>query len=246
MVLLGTFGLPAGCTVSETVLGFSDQQLLLAQTLIDPTLSDTRVRCNIMHSRSASKLTQYITNATLHQVSAGLRQDSLLSSNTATCVHCPAENNQRNPRNRDTLEVDTVWADLMADELFVQALQNTVPLLNNDTSDEDWQHQTSGSYTSHSEASARLTLPDDAPQSYMPVLSNVPPPPPMSPPPPTDDAPRSRVQAIARYLEKKARRVHTKRIRYQMRKLNADRRPRVKGRFVKREEAAAMRAAGLL
>lgn len=152
------------------------------------------------------------------------------------------------PRLSDApLEMDTAWAELMADELFVQALQNTVPLLNNDPCDEGWQAQTSGSYTSQSEASARLTTPmDDAPQSYIPVLSNVPPPPPMSLTPPPDHVPRTRAQAIARYLDKKARRVHTKRIRYQMRKLNADRRPRVKGRFVKREEAAAMIAAGMV
>ncbi len=62
----------------------------------------------------------------------------------------------------------------------------------------------------------------------------------------TDYVPRTRAEAVQRYLEKKARRVHTKRIRYQMRKLNADRRPRIKGRFVKREEAARMRAQGLL
>lgn len=131
----------------------------------------------------------------------------------------------------------------MADETFVQALHNTGFL--SDPADDGWQNtfrpQASASYC-HSDESARLTvLPDDGTQSLRP-LTNIPPPPPMS----GEEAPRTRAQAIARYLEKKARRVHTKRIRYQMRKLNADRRPRVKGRFVKREEAAAMRAAGLL
>lgn len=124
----------------------------------------------------------------------------------------------------------------MADELFVQALQATNTVVPLDT-DQDWQPTTSNH---SSEESARISTVDDAPNSYLP-LHNVPPPPPMSPPPPGD---RTRAQAIARYLEKKARRVHTKKIRYQMRKLNADRRPRVKGRFVKREEAAAMLAEG--
>lgn len=48
-----------------------------------------------------------------------------------------------------------------------------------------------------------------------------------------------RAAAIARYREKKKRRAFTKVIRYQMRKINAERRPRVKGRFVKRGEADA-------
>lgn len=84
---------------------------------------------------------------------------------------------------------------------------------------------------------------------YCHAIANAPPPPPMSPAPShlvDDYVPRTRAEAVARYLEKKARRVHHKRIRYQMRKLNADKRPRVKGRFIKREEAARMRAEGLL
>lgn len=46
--------------------------------------------------------------------------------------------------------------------------------------------------------------------------------------------PRTLRQAsLERYRAKKARRLFGKRIRYEMRKVNADRRPRVKGRFVK-------------
>lgn len=65
-------------------------------------------------------------------------------------------------------------------------------------------------------------------------------------PVPMEPACRSeRAAAIARYREKKKRRAFTKKIRYQMRKINAERRPRVKGRFVKRSEmdAAALAAA---
>ncbi|EFJ40510.1 hypothetical protein VOLCADRAFT_69449, partial [Volvox carteri f. nagariensis] len=39
---------------------------------------------------------------------------------------------------------------------------------------------------------------------------------------------------LERYREKKARRLYTKKIRYQLRKINADKRPRIKGRFVKK------------
>ncbi len=42
-----------------------------------------------------------------------------------------------------------------------------------------------------------------------------------------------RQASLRRYREKKARRSFSKTIRYQMRKVNADRRPRIKGRFVK-------------
>eukprot|EP00775_Hariotina_reticulata_P012500 gene12500-12635_t len=51
---------------------------------------------------------------------------------------------------------------------------------------------------------------------------------------------RTRAQALARYREKRARRVHGKMIRYHLRKVNADNRPRVKGRFVKKSELLAM------
>lgn len=47
---------------------------------------------------------------------------------------------------------------------------------------------------------------------------------------------RTRAEALERYRVKKARRAYTKRIRYQLRKINADKRPRIKGRFVKKEE----------
>lgn len=47
---------------------------------------------------------------------------------------------------------------------------------------------------------------------------------------------RTRQQCLERYLEKKARRLQTKKIRYELRKINADRRPRIKGRFVKKEQ----------
>lgn len=49
---------------------------------------------------------------------------------------------------------------------------------------------------------------------------------------------RSRAECLERYREKRARRAYTKKIRYQLRKINADKRPRVKGRFVKKEDLA--------
>ncbi len=51
-----------------------------------------------------------------------------------------------------------------------------------------------------------------------------------------DEYVRTRAEALDRYRQKRARRAYTKKIRYQLRKINADRRPRVKGRFVKKEE----------
>lgn len=39
---------------------------------------------------------------------------------------------------------------------------------------------------------------------------------------------------VSRYKEKRRRRLFSKKIRYQVRKLNAEKRPRMKGRFVKR------------
>ncbi|XP_023632676.1 zinc finger protein CONSTANS-LIKE 6 isoform X2 [Capsella rubella] len=44
-----------------------------------------------------------------------------------------------------------------------------------------------------------------------------------------------REASVLRYKEKRQSRLFSKKIRYQVRKLNADKRPRFKGRFVKRE-----------
>ena len=41
---------------------------------------------------------------------------------------------------------------------------------------------------------------------------------------------------VSRYREKRRTRLFAKKIRYEVRKLNAEKRPRMKGRFVKREE----------
>lgn len=49
----------------------------------------------------------------------------------------------------------------------------------------------------------------------------------------------SRARAIARYREKKLRRCYAKRVRYAARKANALARPRINGRFVKRQVAVA-------
>ncbi len=46
-----------------------------------------------------------------------------------------------------------------------------------------------------------------------------------------------RARALARYREKKLRRCYSKRVRYAARKANADARPRINGRFVKRGQA---------
>ncbi|XP_052185297.1 zinc finger protein CONSTANS-LIKE 6-like [Diospyros lotus] len=45
---------------------------------------------------------------------------------------------------------------------------------------------------------------------------------------------RRREASVQRYNEKRQTRLFSKKIRYQVRKLNADNRPRFKGRFVKR------------
>ncbi|CAA7400723.1 unnamed protein product [Spirodela intermedia] len=45
-----------------------------------------------------------------------------------------------------------------------------------------------------------------------------------------------RVARVMRYKEKRRRRLYEKRIRYEVRKLNAEKRPRIKGRFVRRDE----------
>lgn len=49
---------------------------------------------------------------------------------------------------------------------------------------------------------------------------------------------------VSRYREKRRTRLFSKKIRYEVRKLNAEKRPRMKGRFVKRA-AAAFPAAGV-
>lgn len=55
-----------------------------------------------------------------------------------------------------------------------------------------------------------------------------------------------RKMRLARYREKKKNRQFKKTIRYASRKAYAEVRPRVKGRFARKDEVAAMRAAGLL
>mmetsp|Transcript_34779 Transcript_34779/g.88087 ORF Transcript_34779/g.88087 Transcript_34779/m.88087 type:complete len:385 (-) Transcript_34779:2027-3181(-) len=54
----------------------------------------------------------------------------------------------------------------------------------------------------------------------------------------SDEPVRTRQEALERYRQKKASRMYTKKIRYQLRKINADKRPRIKGRFVKKSELA--------
>mmetsp|Transcript_34048 Transcript_34048/g.101278 ORF Transcript_34048/g.101278 Transcript_34048/m.101278 type:complete len:255 (-) Transcript_34048:1286-2050(-) len=55
---------------------------------------------------------------------------------------------------------------------------------------------------------------------------------------PIVDAQHPRAESLKRYREKKARRALTKgMIRYKLRKINADARPRIKGRFVKKSES---------
>ena len=48
-----------------------------------------------------------------------------------------------------------------------------------------------------------------------------------------------REASVSRYREKKKTRSFTKTIRYEVRKLNAENKPRMKGRFVKRAPLAA-------
>jgi hypothetical protein len=48
--------------------------------------------------------------------------------------------------------------------------------------------------------------------------------------------PAARKERIARFHEKRARRIWRKRIKYDCRKKLADSRPRIKGRFVKRSD----------
>lgn len=49
-----------------------------------------------------------------------------------------------------------------------------------------------------------------------------------------DAAGGGREARVSRYREKRRTRLFAKKIRYQVRKLNAEKRPRMKGRFVKR------------
>ncbi|MCO5584716.1 hypothetical protein L7F22_038648 [Adiantum nelumboides] len=53
---------------------------------------------------------------------------------------------------------------------------------------------------------------------------------------------KGREARVLRYKEKRRTRLFSKRIRYEVRKLNAERRPRMKGRFVKRAAIAAIAA----
>lgn len=56
----------------------------------------------------------------------------------------------------------------------------------------------------------------------------------------SSDPPLSRAQRVERYKQKKLNRQFSKQIRYAVRKVNAERRPRVKGRFVKKGEMGAL------
>ncbi len=68
------------------------------------------------------------------------------------------------------------------------------------------------------------------------LVSLLPPPPCRNEPHPlSGDLARLRAACLRRYREKKARRSHTTVVRYQLRKDNADKRPRYKGRFMKKE-----------
>ncbi|XP_076930876.1 zinc finger protein CONSTANS-LIKE 8-like [Bidens hawaiensis] len=50
-----------------------------------------------------------------------------------------------------------------------------------------------------------------------------------------DEAKTKREASVLKYKKKRQNRLFSRKIRYQVRKLNADKRPRLKGRFVKRE-----------
>ena len=54
-------------------------------------------------------------------------------------------------------------------------------------------------------------------------------------------SPESRRQRIQKFLEKRSRRVWTKKVKYDVRKNFADSRLRVKGRFVKKEDEEVLR-----
>jgi hypothetical protein len=57
---------------------------------------------------------------------------------------------------------------------------------------------------------------------------------------------RTRREKLKRFREKKRNRLFKKTIRYASRKAYAEVRPRIKGRFARKDEVAAMRAAGIL
>mmetsp|Transcript_8821 Transcript_8821/g.54270 ORF Transcript_8821/g.54270 Transcript_8821/m.54270 type:complete len:283 (-) Transcript_8821:1193-2041(-) len=59
---------------------------------------------------------------------------------------------------------------------------------------------------------------------------------PMEPDFSNEDAEKNRLLCVERYKEKRKKRLYSKTIRYTMRKINAEKRPRVKGRFVKKKE----------
>lgn len=54
------------------------------------------------------------------------------------------------------------------------------------------------------------------------------------------DHAEGREARVSRYREKRRTRLFSKKIRYQVRKLNAEKRPRMKGRFVKRTSTFLM------
>lgn len=54
-----------------------------------------------------------------------------------------------------------------------------------------------------------------------------------------DSSDGGREARVLRYREKRRTRLFSKKIRYEVRKLNAEKRPRMKGRFVKRASFAA-------
>jgi CCT motif len=57
---------------------------------------------------------------------------------------------------------------------------------------------------------------------------------------------QDRREKVSRFREKKKNRLFKKTIRYASRKAYAEVRPRIKGRFARKDEVVAMRAAGLL
>lgn len=71
-------------------------------------------------------------------------------------------------------------------------------------------------------------------QKRLPVKKEVPIP--VEPDFSNKDAEKNRLLCVERYKEKRKKRLYSKTIRYTMRKINAEKRPRVKGRFVKKNE----------
>ena len=62
------------------------------------------------------------------------------------------------------------------------------------------------------------------------------------PPPAGDGSELTRRERLERYKEKRRTRHFTKKIRYEVRKVNAEQRPRFKGRFIKRGDHVMMAA----